>query len=196
MSATSTLPFSHEFMLERTYARDKACDGLFLTGVISTGIYCLPSCPARNPHPKNIRFFATEQEAQASCLRPCRRCRPHHFYRDYDPSVRALALLTTAVRMNPAEFPNVAALIAASGMRATKFYTLFRRHYHMTPASFLRHERVAAACRLLDTSRLRITDIAFEVGYESISAFQQHFRKRIGLRPGEYRRLGQTLRKV
>jgi AraC family transcriptional regulator of adaptative response / DNA-3-methyladenine glycosylase II len=196
MSATSTLPFSYEYMLERTYARDKACDGLFLTGVLSTRIYCLPSCPARNPQAKNVRFFATEQEARAAGLRPCRRCRPDHFYQNYDPDIGALASLTAAVRSNPGEFPNVAAMVAASGMRVTKLYTLFREHYDTTPAGFLGHERVVAACRLLGDPRLRITDIAFEVGYESISAFQQNFRKWTGLRPGEYRRQSRSRDKL
>jgi methylphosphotriester-DNA--protein-cysteine methyltransferase len=196
MSATNMLPFTREYMLEHTYARDKACDGLFLTGVLSTGIYCLPSCPARNPHAKNIRFFATEHEARGVGLRPCRRCRPDHFYQNDNPDLRSLASLIAAIQANPGEFPDVAAMLTASGMRATKLYTLFRRYYQTTPASFLRHERVVAACRLLSDQQMRITDIAFEVGYESISAFQHNFREWTGLRPGEYRRQLQSQHKL
>src|SRR5712671_62953 len=61
--------------------RDQACDGKFLTGVLTTGIYCLPSCPARRPKRENVRFFRTPDEARESGLRPCHRCRPDWFYR-------------------------------------------------------------------------------------------------------------------
>ena len=39
--------------------RDGRYDGLFYTGVLTTGIYCKPSCPARTPKLENIRFFPT-----------------------------------------------------------------------------------------------------------------------------------------
>ena len=45
------LPFSFAEMLARMQASDPAADGLFVTGVLTTGIYCLPSCPARTPKP-------------------------------------------------------------------------------------------------------------------------------------------------
>ena len=58
------MKLSYETMLERMYASDKAYNGRFLTGVLSTGIYCLPSCTARKPKAENVRFFLTEVEAQ------------------------------------------------------------------------------------------------------------------------------------
>ena len=45
-----TLP--RDVMLARMLAADPAFDGRFLTGVISTGIYCLPSCRSRKPKPE------------------------------------------------------------------------------------------------------------------------------------------------
>lgn len=47
-----------------------------LYGVVTTGIYCRPSCPSRAPRPENVRFFADRGEAEAAGLRACRRCRP------------------------------------------------------------------------------------------------------------------------
>jgi AraC family transcriptional regulator of adaptative response / DNA-3-methyladenine glycosylase II len=74
-----------DFMLERFMASDAAYDGRFITGVLTTGIYCLPSCTARKPLPRNVRFFSSEEEAKAAGLRPCRRCRPDHWYGGRDP---------------------------------------------------------------------------------------------------------------
>src|SRR5688500_4622539 len=57
-------------------ARDVAADGRFFYSVETTGVYCRPSCPARLANPKNVRFHATRESAEAAGYRPCRRCRP------------------------------------------------------------------------------------------------------------------------
>src|SRR5678810_757631 len=39
--------------------RDKATDGKFVYGVLTTGVYCRPSCSSRQPRRENVRFFAS-----------------------------------------------------------------------------------------------------------------------------------------
>ncbi len=68
-----------EEMLDRAMASDGEYDRMFITGVLSTGIYCLPSCRARKPKPENIRFFETIEEAKAAGLRACKKCKPDDF---------------------------------------------------------------------------------------------------------------------
>ena len=176
-------------MLDRAFARDKAYDGRFLTGVLSTGIYCLPSCPARNPKAENVRFFSTEDGARRAGLRACRRCRPDFFYRHHDPDREQLTDLARRVEAEPTAFPTVDALTETSGIGVTKLNALFRCHYHTSPAAFLHRARVTAAChQLLETDR-RILDVGFDVGYESSSAFHENFRKLTGMSPRRYREL-------
>jgi AraC family transcriptional regulator of adaptative response / DNA-3-methyladenine glycosylase II len=182
---------TRESMLERFYARDAASNGRFLTGVLTTGIYCLPSCTARRPLPENVRFFGSEDEARSAGLRPCRRCRPDHFYQQYDPDLHLLETLLADVRRDPAAFADAAALVATSGIGTTKLNALFRRHFHATPASFLARERVAAASRVL-AGGATVTEAAYGAGYESLSAFHLNFRRLTGLTPGEYRALGSS----
>src|SRR6478736_9942932 len=62
--------------------RDRAFDGRFVIGVVTTGIYCRPSCAARQPKRENVRFFADCREARAHGLRSCKRCRPDEVGRD------------------------------------------------------------------------------------------------------------------
>jgi AraC family transcriptional regulator, regulatory protein of adaptative response / DNA-3-methyladenine glycosylase II len=182
-----------EGMLERFYARDRASDGQFLTGVLTTGIYCLPSCPARKPLPENVRFFTTPGEARSAGLRPCRRCRPDDFYRAYDPDAHLAEALAAQVRRDVAAYPDAARLSAAAGVGATKLNALFRRHFHATPAAWLARERAAAACRLLAAGDgAGLTAIAYAVGYESLSAFHDNVRRHTGMTPGDYRRLGSS----
>ncbi|HET6765421.1 MAG TPA: Ada metal-binding domain-containing protein, partial [Longimicrobiaceae bacterium] len=92
----------HDEMLQRFYARDRTADGEFVTGVLTTGIYCLPSCAARKPLPENVRFFAAEDDARQAGLRACRRCRPDNFYREYDPDLHLLDTLVAQVQRGPA----------------------------------------------------------------------------------------------
>jgi AraC family transcriptional regulator of adaptative response / DNA-3-methyladenine glycosylase II len=187
-----TPTFSREQMLARMYASDPTANGQFITGVLSTGIYCLPSCSARKPKSENVRFFFTEEDAQGAGLRACRRCRPSDFYRDHDPDLATLTTLTDQIRSDSGAFRDVSDLAASSNLGQTKLHALFRRHYHLTPAAFLARERVAAACRTLAETKGRVAETAFDVGYESLSAFNENFRKQTGLTPGEYQRLGQN----
>lgn len=56
--------------------RDAAQDGHFYYGVLTTGVFCRPSCPARQPKRENVRFYATAAAAQRDGLRACLRCHP------------------------------------------------------------------------------------------------------------------------
>lgn len=169
--------------------RDESWNGRFLTGVVTTGIYCLPSCPARKPLRRNVRFFETEAEARAAGLRPCRRCRPDLFYEGRDPDLERLEELLAEVGRGPSSFPDAASLAAASGFGVTKLATLTRRHYHATPLTLLQRLRVEwAAARLLESDET-VLDVGFAAGWESPSAFHSSFRRRTGLSPGGYRRL-------
>lgn len=56
--------------------RDSSFDGLFFACVKTTGVFCLPSCPARKPLPRNVEFKQTVRECLLGGYRPCLRCRP------------------------------------------------------------------------------------------------------------------------
>jgi AraC family transcriptional regulator of adaptative response / DNA-3-methyladenine glycosylase II len=181
--------WSEQKLYEVFAARDGAWNGRFLTGVVTTGIYCLPSCPARKPLPDNVRFFSTEAEARAAGLRPCHRCRPDLFYQGSDPDLERLEGLLAEVATAPAEFPDAASLAAASGFGVTKLAALTRRHYHATPLALLQRLRVAWAAGQLLHGSDRLLDVGFAAGWESASAFHTAFRRLTGLSPGGYRRL-------
>ena len=89
--------------LVRWQAKDPGNDGAFIVGVLSTGIYCLPSCAARKPKDENVRFFLDEEGARGVGLRACKRCRPDHFYRGYDPDRERLEALVARIRQRPGE---------------------------------------------------------------------------------------------
>jgi AraC family transcriptional regulator, regulatory protein of adaptative response / DNA-3-methyladenine glycosylase II len=165
--------------------RDQAYDGKFLTGVLTTGIYCLASCPARRPKRENVRFFNTPDEARRSGLRPCHRCHPDWFYRGEEWYESLYERTVARVRQVPASFPDIAAIGAAAGVSRTALNDLFREHGHESPAAFLRRVRVEHVCRLLERG-IKPADAAASAGFEGTSAFHQQFLARTGLTPGAY----------
>jgi AraC family transcriptional regulator, regulatory protein of adaptative response / DNA-3-methyladenine glycosylase II len=165
--------------------RDPAYDGKFLTGVLTTGIYCLASCPARRPKRENVRFFRSPDEARQSGLRPCHRCHPDWFYRGEEWYESLYEQTVARVREAPAAFPDIAAIGTAAGISRTALNDLFREHGHESTGTFLRRLRVEHVCRLLECGA-KPADAAASAGYEGTSAFHQQFLARTGLTPGVY----------
>jgi len=169
----------------RFLRRDPDDNGKFLTGVVTTGIYCLPSCPARRPNRENVRFFKSPDEARSSGLRPCRRCRPDSFYRGEEWREHLYEQTVERASREPASFTDVTQLAATAGLSKSSLTDLFRLHGHESPATFLRRIRIARACDLLRGGAKPI-DAAQAAGFESSSAFHEQFVARTGLTPAAY----------
>jgi AraC family transcriptional regulator of adaptative response / DNA-3-methyladenine glycosylase II len=157
--------------------------------VLTTGIYCLPSCPARKPLAANVRFFEDEAAAQAAGLRPCKRCRPDAFYRGEDAGLVHLETAMSQALARPEAFPDVEALAEAAGVGLTKLKALFRTHAQQSPAAFLQQARIRFACTCLREGQGPLLEVAHRSGYASSSGFHEAFRLQTGLSPGAYRRL-------
>lgn len=188
------LSLSREQMIELSHACDKRADGRFIVAVKTTGIYCLPSCrPPRLPKPENVAFYATPEEARAAGFRACKLCRPDDFYAGLHPEEALVEGLVAGMMLDPGAYRGVSTLAAAIGVGATKLHELFRTHYHATPADLLTRARVAAARKALLNGTRSVAEIAFEVGFDSLSAFNENFARYAAMRPLEYRRLPEQL---
>jgi AraC family transcriptional regulator, regulatory protein of adaptative response / DNA-3-methyladenine glycosylase II len=183
------MALARERMIDRMLASDPAYNGRFLIGVLTTGIYCLPSCRARKPKPENVRFFDNPEAALQAGLRPCKRCRPDDFYQRYDPDQEIVETLKARMRRDPAAFAGAEDLERVSGLGSSKLHELFRLHFHATPAQMLARARVEAAQRRLLATDRPVADVAFEVGYEGLSTFNENFRRLAVMTPAAYRRL-------
>lgn len=173
----------------RVEARKGRFDGQFILGVMSTGIYCLPSCAARPPKPENVRLFTTETEAKAAGLRACKRCRPDLYYRGEDENISLFNGLVARVESSPEEFADASALARSTGVSLTKLGDLFRDHAHLAPVSWLRRMRVKRAAGELLSGRDKIAQIGFGAGFESESVFHRQFLALMRMTPGAYRAL-------
>jgi AraC family transcriptional regulator of adaptative response / DNA-3-methyladenine glycosylase II len=173
----------------RAEARVGKFDGKFILGVMTTGIYCLPSCAARPPKPQNVRLFTTEAEAKAAGLRACKRCRPDLYYKGEDENVALFQGLAERVTASPDSFADAGALAREAGVSLTKLGDLFRDHAHLAPASWLRRMRVKRAAEELLSGRDKVAEIGFGAGFESESVFHRQFLNQMRMTPGAYRAL-------
>ncbi|MGB8355450.1 MAG: Ada metal-binding domain-containing protein, partial [Chthoniobacteraceae bacterium] len=176
-------------MYARLLASDATYNGEFFVGVLSTGIYCLPSCHAKKPMMKNVRFFPDCESARAAGLRACRKCHPDDFERGADPVLETIETLVAEVRATPEAFADARAIVKRSGFGATRLFELFRQHYHATPADLLVRARIDAAKHKLLATNSGLSVVAYGVGFETLSVFHENFRRLNGMTPAAYRAL-------
>jgi AraC family transcriptional regulator of adaptative response / DNA-3-methyladenine glycosylase II len=180
---------THTQMYERMLASDPAWNGRFFTGVLTTGIYCLPSCRARKPKAGNVRFFPSCEAAREAGLRPCLKCHPDDFARGADPVLETIEMVVGEMRARPEAFRDARAVVRRSGFGTTRCFELFRQHFHATPADVLVRARIAVARERLIGSEAPLMEVALSCGFESISVFHEHFRELNGMTPAAYRGL-------
>jgi AraC family transcriptional regulator of adaptative response/methylated-DNA-[protein]-cysteine methyltransferase len=183
-------PLTDDARWAAVLARDRASDGRFVTGVLSTGIYCRPSCAARHPRRENVRFFADGAAARTAGLRACRRCLPDDVAADEAGIARAVALIEGAEAP-----PSLDALAAAAGYSPHHFHRIFRRATGVTPAAYARaHRARRMAASLRETGT--VTDALYDAGYAAPSRFYAEARDRLGMTPSAWRDggRGETIR--
>jgi methylphosphotriester-DNA--protein-cysteine methyltransferase len=175
-------------LLARAFMGDKTLDGLFVIGIQSTRIYCRPSCkPPRTPKLEHRRYYNTPLEAEAGGFRACKLCRPN----STAPETRQAQMLS-ALLENALEFESVSEMAKAAHVSPAKLYTLFKQHRGVTPAEVLNRKRIEAACKQLLSSQKTVSEIALEVGFKSLSAFQANFKRLMQIPPLEYRKTRAT----
>lgn len=175
---------------ERAVAsRDTRWDGVFYTGVTSTGIYCRPSCPAMTPHPANMTFHASAAAAAEAGFRACRRCRP-----DAVPGSPAWDLRAdTAGRAlreiadGAVERDGVSGLAARLAYSPRQLQRLLLAEVGAGPLALARIQRATTARSLAETTDLPFTEVAFASGFGSIRSFNETIRRVFDLAPRELR---------
>lgn len=174
---TRELP-SEAVMREAFLGRDPTYDGVFVTAVRTTGVFCRPTCPAKKPLPTNVSFFGTPREALLSGYRPCRRCRPLE-----SPGTPPdwLRPLLDEVEADPARRWRDHD-VRARGMSPERVRRWFKQHHSMTFHAYSRARRLGAALGRVKNGD-GVSRAAFAAGYDSLSGFQDAFRQYFGDSP-------------
>jgi len=163
--------------------RDVTADGAFVFGVVTTGVYCRPSCPARRPLRRNVRFYETPGDAEAAGLRTCRRCDPTGI----GPKARQTEVVARACRIldeaDPA--PPLDELAHRVGVSPSHLHRLFRTATGITPKAYATARR-AERTRARLAAGTSVTDAVYDAGFASSGPFYAEARWRLGMTPSTF----------
>lgn len=168
--------------------RDPAADGAFVYAVVTTGVYCRPSCPSRAARRENVRFYPSGAAAAEAGFRPCRRCRPDVALpapRHADAIAEACRTIVRAIDAG-APVPALGVLAAAAGISRHHFHRLFRAASGVTPRAFAAAARAEALRQRLAEGG-RVTEAIYAAGYGSSSRAYEATGARLGMTPTVFR---------
>jgi AraC family transcriptional regulator of adaptative response/methylated-DNA-[protein]-cysteine methyltransferase len=168
-------------------AHDATADGSFLYGVVTTGVYCRPSCPSRRPLRANVRFFADAAAAEAAGLRACKRCHPNQASiaeRHAEAVAKACALIADSE-----ELPSLDALADAGGLSRFHFHRVFKALTGVTPKAYGEARRAERLRGELDDGA-SVTEAIYGAGFGSNGRFYAVSNDRLGMKPRAYQKGG------
>jgi AraC family transcriptional regulator, regulatory protein of adaptative response / DNA-3-methyladenine glycosylase II len=172
-------------------SRDPRFDGKFFIGVIGSGVYCRPICPAPTAKEKNVRYFPSAAAAAEAGFRPCLRCRPESspgtpaWMGTSNTVSRALRLIGESGLTDG----GVEVLAERLGVGARHLRRLFLRHLGATPVAIAQTRRLHFAKKLIDETNLPMSQIAFASGFGCVRRFNAGIRKVYHRTPTQIRRL-------
>lgn len=169
--------------------RDRAQDGRFYFGVTTTGVFCRPSCPARHPLRRNVRFYETLQQAEKDGLRPCMRCKPLEAAAG-DPYAERVRELCRYIAAHAAEPLQLRDLARQAGLSPFHLQRSFKAIAGVTPKQYLEAERVRALKSGLKAPG-GVAAAGFDAGFNSSSRVYERADTRLGMTPSQYRRGGE-----
>ncbi|MFP4281275.1 MAG: bifunctional transcriptional activator/DNA repair enzyme AdaA [Opitutales bacterium] len=158
--------------------RDASYEGLYLTAVRSTGIFCRNRCPARKPKRDNVEFFPRAGDALAAGYRPCKRCRPMEPQGAFPAWLQPLM---AAVDADPAR-RWTGEDIRGAGVDPTRVRRWFQATHGMTFLAYLRARRLGRAFSRLQEGA-PVLEASLEADFDSVSGFCAALHKRAGVSP-------------
>ena len=179
----------HETCYRAVSSRDARFDGWFVTAVRTTGIYCRPSCPATTPKRRNVTFHPTAAAAQLAGYRACRRCRPDASPGSPEWNVRSdtVARAMRLIGDGAVDREGVAGLAARLGYSERQLHRLLVAEVGAGAQALARAQRAHTARTLVETTDLKLSEVAFAAGFASIRQFNDTVRAVFATTPRELR---------
>jgi len=177
-------------------AKDARFDGWFVTAVLTTGIYCRPSCPVHPPLARNVCFYPTAAAAQRAGFRACKRCRPDVSPGSPEWNVRrdVVARAMRLIADGAVDRHRVTGLAAKLGYTTRQLERLLQAEVGATPLALARAQRAQTARILIETTAVPFGDVAFAAGFSSIRQFNDTVRAIFDVSPTELRRRAARMR--
>lgn len=175
-------------------SKDARFDGWFVTAVLTTKVYCRPSCPVRPPYAENMRFYPTAAAAQRAGFRACKRCRPDASPGSPEWNVRSDVVARTMrlIADGAVDRDGVTGLASRVGYTVRQLERLMQAEVGATPLALARAQRTQMARVLIETTEMAFSDVAFAAGFASIRQFNDTVRTVCGLTPTMLRARART----
>ena len=173
---------SEQKMRKAIIAKDKSYDGQFFYGVITTGIFCKPSCSSRTANPENLRFFVNNEQAMVAGFRPCKRCVPTQG----NPRMEKLVKVARHIEQYAQDRLTLATLAEIADLSPSRLQRIFKEMFGVSPKIYqdnLRMKRFKQSLKDGDG----VTDSIFSSGFGSISRVYGEAARNIGMAPKAYR---------
>jgi AraC family transcriptional regulator, regulatory protein of adaptative response / DNA-3-methyladenine glycosylase II len=172
-------------------ARDARFDGVFFTGVQTTGIYCRPVCTVKTPRAASCQFYSSAAAAEAAGFRPCLRCRPELApYALQQNLAHAVWQRIAAGALNDGDIEGLSREVGLSSRQLRRVLT---QHFGVTPVELAQTQRLLFAKKLLQETQMPMAEIAYAAGFGSVRRFNALFALRYGIAPSAIRRANATL---
>ena len=172
-------------------SRDPRFDGKFFIGALGSGVYCRPICPAPTCKEKNVRYFPTAAAAAEAGFRPCLRCRP-----ECSPGTAAWlgssSTVSRALRLiseSGLEDGGVELLAERLGVGSRHLRRLFLQHLGATPSAVAQTRRLHFAKKLIDETRLPMSQVAISSGFGCVRRFNAAISRTYHRTPTQIRAL-------
>ncbi|MFM9697144.1 AlkA N-terminal domain-containing protein [Streptomyces europaeiscabiei] len=166
-------------------SKDARFDGWFFTAVVTTRIYCRPSCPVVPPKAENMTFYPSAAACQQAGFRACKRCRPDtspgspEWDQRADLVARAMRLVGDGV----VDREGVPGLARRLGYSSRQVERQLLAELGAGPLALARAQRAQTARLLIETTALPMAEIAFAAGFASIRTFNDTVREVFALSP-------------
>jgi len=174
---------------EATLGRDSRMDGFFFYAVVSTGVYCRPSCPSRRPRRVNVVFFREREAAERAGFRPCLRCKPDTPIGAHPHAElvnRVCRYIESGIESKQDAPLTLSALGRRLGVSPFHLQRTFKSLTGITPRAYAdarRLEVMKAGLRRGDS----VTRAMVDAGYSSSSRLYERAASQLGMAPRQYR---------
>lgn len=169
---------TERIMYNALLKKDSSFEGLFFVAVKTTGIFCRPTCTARKPKKENVEFFGTSKDAILHGYRPCKVCTPLEKSGSMPDYIKKLI---KEINDNPG-IKIKDWNLRERGLEPNKIRRWFKKNHNMTFQSYQRMMRLNNAFTKIQSGG-KVTDAAFDSGYESLSGFSDSFKSTVGKSP-------------
>jgi AraC family transcriptional regulator of adaptative response/methylated-DNA-[protein]-cysteine methyltransferase len=150
--------------------RDKEADGHFYYSVVTTGVYCRPSCAARRAKPENVQFFLSTVDAERAGFRPCKRCKPTGLSTRQEQAEKVGQVCRLIERSE--EPQTLEHLAKYAGLSGFHLHRLFKAITGVTPREYQAAQRSQRVRKTLVQSN-SVTDAIYDAGFNANSRFYE-----------------------